>query len=136
MAEVEPITLEGDGAERAAEILARRGRAVWKHASPGCACGVNMAGEVYVDPICRGSYISEEEVVIQVTIQYPAHDGTHEVAKTTVTLKAKDIDQAKVDMVFMKTAEMAQVALNRYRERRWVSDYQRAAQAKTENSED
>jgi len=49
----EDIILEGDGARRAAEILVRRGVAAMKHASPNCACGINEAGDKFVDPICR-----------------------------------------------------------------------------------
>lgn len=48
------IVLDGEGAERAAEILVRRGKAEMMHASPNCACGVNEAGEQYTDPICVG----------------------------------------------------------------------------------
>ena len=49
------VVLDEVGLRRAAEILVRRGKAKLKmHASPNCACGVNEAGDPYIDPICMG----------------------------------------------------------------------------------
>lgn len=93
MSPTDPIMLDGEGAERAAEILVRRGKAVVrKHASPGCACGVNGAGEVYVDPLCRGLFAQEEELDIVALCEIVKEQWRAE------NLRAEKL-QAQVDMM-------------------------------------
>lgn len=78
MSSIDDIVLEGDGAKRAAEILVRRGAATMKHASPGCACGTNAAGEEFVDPICR----SLQEPPIHQPPELDPH--VHQIIKTAI----------------------------------------------------
>lgn len=119
----EDIILYGEGAERAAEILVRRGLAEMIHASPGCACGFNEAGQEYIDPICRP--LNEKRVVIRFSIEYPSSDDRHEVSQGQATVITSDIDLAGIDIVLYKSEELMRAVLNRYRDHKWASTVER-----------
>ena len=75
---------------------------------------------------------NSEKVVIRLSIEYPASDGTHEISQGTATIMVSDIDRAYPDLVLYKMDNLVNGVLGRFHDHKWQSKFDRCGWRTTE----
>ena len=83
-------------------------------------------------PADDGKTFLKEKVVIRLSIEYPAADGTHEISQGTATIPTKDVDQAYPDLVMYHVDSLVSSVVGRFHDRKWESKFDRCGWRTTE----